>query len=110
MEGAKVAEAGEAVGERVVREARKFGLPRTLDASAVPDEASQDDDRGEQPKSEEQRQPSQLRQFEGVGRPVVRAAREDGFRSPHSDNAGQGDARGRERSEGGTVQGGHGFQ
>ena len=105
-----VAEAGEAVGERGVREACKLGLPRTLDASAVADEASQDDDQGEEPKSEEQREPRQLRQFEGVGRPIVRAAREDGFRSPNPDNAGQSDEGGRERSEGGTVQGGHGLQ
>ena len=61
-------------------------LTRALDPPPVADLATDDHERGEEAESEEEREPDQLRELEVVGRPVVRAAREDGFGSPDAES------------------------
>src|SRR5206468_6334890 len=82
VEGAMVAEAREAVGERRSGEACELLLTCALDASAVANEAAEHDERGQEAEAEERREPDQLCELEVVRRPFVRAAREDGFGSP----------------------------
>ena len=77
-----VPEAGEAVGERRLRKPRELGFTCALDPSPVADEAAEDDERREEAEAQHDREPDELRELDAVGRPVVRAPREDCLRSP----------------------------
>ena len=89
VEGAVVPEPGEAVGERFLREARELLLAGALDPSPVADHPAGDDERGQEPEAEEERERSQLRELEPVGRPALRAAGEDGFGAPGAGDDGE---------------------
>jgi hypothetical protein len=107
MESAMVAEAGEAVGERRFGEACELLLTRALDPPAIPNEPAEEDKRHEESEAEQQRYPDQLRELGIVHRPLVVAARKDGFCSPRADGDGDRDKRDGQRSKGAAVQDGH---
>ena len=106
VEGAVVPEPGEAVGERFLREARELLLAGALDPSPVADHPAGDDERGQQPEAEEERERGQLRELEPVGRPALRAAGEDGFGTPGAGDDGESHERHRERPESAAVEDG----
>jgi hypothetical protein len=106
VEGPVVAEPGEAVRERRRRKACEFLLAGALDAPAVADEATEHDERSQEPEAEEHREPDQLRELEVVRRPFVGAVRKGAFGSPDTGNDGDCHENHRERPESPALEDG----